>query len=136
MSAAGRVLRSAAAYFAVVFCAGFILGIIRTLWLAPRVGATLAVAVELPILLAVSIIVADRLMRRFAVRGRREPLFMGGCAFVLLMLAEFTFAAGLAGTSPATYAASMATPAGALGLFGQILFALIPTALATRAARQ
>lgn len=50
---------------------------------------------------------------------------MGAAAFVILIACG----AGLAlafGQSPADFLAAMATPAGALGLAGQIGFALIP----------
>ncbi|MEL7429628.1 MAG: hypothetical protein AAFN43_06475 [Pseudomonadota bacterium] len=43
-----------AAYFAIVFAAGFILGAARTFLLAPVAGEMLAVLVELPFILAVS----------------------------------------------------------------------------------
>ena len=48
------VLRAAIAYWAVVFALGFVLGTVRTLWLAPAIGVTVATAVELPIMLAAS----------------------------------------------------------------------------------
>ncbi len=128
MGARGRIAAAAALYVAIVFLAGFGFGIVRTLFVAPRIGALAAVALELPLLLAVSYGVAGWIMRRFAIRSSGAALAMGALAFILLMATEFTFAWLLAGTPPAAYLASLATAPGALGLAGQILFALVPLA--------
>jgi len=57
-----------------------------------------------------------------ALRGR---LAMGGLAFAMLMAAESGLAPA-SGQSLAGFVAAMATPAGALGLAGQIGFAIVP----------
>jgi len=111
-------------YFAGVFAVAFVLGTIRTLWLAPAVGAVAAVAIEVPIVWAVSWWWARRLLARrpLALAGRAV---MGGTAFLWLMLAEFGL--GLAfGQAPAVWLAGFATPAGLLGLAGQLGFAACP----------
>lgn len=51
----GRALLAGAAYFAIVFVAGSCLGVIRMLWVTPHLGPTLAVAIETPLMLAVSL---------------------------------------------------------------------------------
>jgi hypothetical protein len=120
------VVKGGAAYFALVFAAGFALGIARVLVLAPRLGALAAVALELPVILAASWIACGWVLRRFSVpthAGRR--LSMGGVAFLLLMAAELTLALA-SGRTPREYLASFATAEGALGLAGQVLFALFP----------
>ena len=96
------VIRAAAVYFGVVFAAAFALGMLRMLVLAPALGPLLAVALELPAVLALSWLVAGRVLRHWpmALRGRTA---MGALAFALLMAAE----AGL-------------------GLAGQIGFAILP----------
>jgi len=48
------LLRPALAYFLPVFALGFVLGTVRTLWLAPMLGELAAVAAELPVMLAAS----------------------------------------------------------------------------------
>lgn len=111
-------------YFAGVFAVGFALGTIRTLWLAPAVGALAAVGIEVPIMVAASWWWARRLLARqeLAMAGRAV---MGGSAFVWLMLAEFGL--GLAfGQTPGAWLAGFATPAGLLGLAGQLGFAACP----------
>lgn len=120
----GILVRAAAVYFGVVFAAAFALGVLRVLVLAPALGPLAAVAVEVPVVLALSWEVAGRVLRRWplALPGR---VAMGGLAFALLMGAE----AGLAlapGQTLAGFVAAMATPAGAVGLAGQIGFAILP----------
>src|SRR6185295_16425138 len=52
------VARLALAYFASVFFIGFVLGVIRTLWIAPRLGEHVAELVEMPVMVAASFLVA------------------------------------------------------------------------------
>jgi hypothetical protein len=51
-----------------VFAIAFALGTIRTLWLAPAIGAIAAVAMEVPLILAVSWWWGRRLLERRATR--------------------------------------------------------------------
>jgi hypothetical protein len=125
-SAMRVALRAGVVYFSVVFSAAFILGVLRVSLVVPRIGALRAVALELPILLAISWIVCGWVLRRFAPAG--EPgarAAIGLTAFVLLMLAEVTLAIATGGTLT-SFLASLATPEGALGLSGQGIFALMP----------
>ena len=120
-------LRAGAAYFAIVFVLGFVLGTVRVFWLVPAIGALPAVAIELPIMLAASWLVCARLLRRFAVpHAIAARLVMGCSAFVLLMLAEFALATVAFGQSPAAFIAEFREPHALLGFLGQIGFALMP----------
>jgi hypothetical protein len=112
-------------YFLIVFAIGFALGTVRTLVLAPRIGDLAAVAIELPLMLAVAWWVCGRLVRRLP-PGIAPLAVMAGSAFVLLMLTEFAMSRWLFGLSPATYAAGLINAAGLLGLAGQVAFALMP----------
>lgn len=113
-------------YFAGVFALGFLLGVARLLWLAPRLGETGAVLLELPLILAASWWWAGWLVRRLGVPAAPRPrLGMGGLAFALLLAAEFAVGAA-AGRPPAAQVANWGTVAGGLGLAGQVAFALIP----------
>jgi hypothetical protein len=120
------VARAALAYWAWVFAAGFALGTVRTLWLAPRIGPLAAVAAELPIMLAISWNAARRVIARHVIVRRGDALAMGALALALLLLAEAALARVLGGQGVAAWAAQLATPHGELGLAGQALFALIP----------
>ena len=57
-----QVVKAGVLYFALVFEAGFVLGTIRTLWVFPRIGTRTAELMEMPIMLAVTIM---RLVGRF-----------------------------------------------------------------------
>jgi hypothetical protein len=112
-------------YYLIIFAIGFALGTIRTLVLAPSLGAFAAVALELPVMLAACWWVCGRLVRHLP-PGLAPRVVMGGSAFVLLMFTEFAMSIWLFGRSPAAYAAGLVTAAGLLGLAGQIAFALLP----------
>ena len=121
-----QIARAAAAYWAAVFAFAFVLGIGRTLWLTPQIGALAATACEVPLTLAASWWTARRLTAHYRIAGARAALAMGLAAFAILMLAEVSLAGALSGQSLGAWLRSLATPAGALGLAGQVLFGLMP----------
>jgi hypothetical protein len=122
---------AAFAYFLGVFVVAFCLGTIRTLIVAPRVGATIAVLLETPIILTVSWWMSRWCIQRFNVgSGTADRALMGAIAFIVLILAEFTLSVVLFHRSPADYAATFASIPGALGLLAQVCFAAIPLAQA------
>lgn len=45
-----HALNNALAYAGAIFALGFVLGTVRTLWLAPQVGALAAVPIEVPVM--------------------------------------------------------------------------------------
>ena len=121
------MIRAGIQYFVMVFTAGFVLGTVRTMAVAPRTGEFGAVLLELPIMLAVSWWICAWLIRRHGVAGRWPArAAMGGVAFTLLMLAEWALALGPLSRSAADQWSHYATAAGALGLAGQLLFAAFP----------
>jgi hypothetical protein len=82
-----RVLEPAAAYFALVFGAGFVLGAIRVSWIVPSIGARAAVLVETPVMLAVSALAARWTNRRLApVSGTAYYLALGVFAILPWLL--------------------------------------------------
>lgn len=126
MSGATRVMRAAASYWAAVFALGFVLGTVRVLWIAPALGLLPATALELPVMLGASWLAAGWLVRRFGLAPGGEALAAGALAFALLMAAECALAGVLSGQSPAQWLAGLAEPHAALGLAGQVVFALLP----------
>jgi hypothetical protein len=111
-------------YFAGVFAVGFLLGTVRTLWLAPAVGEVAAVGIELPVMIGASWWWCRRLLvRRDLGTGARAV--MGGSAFTLLMLAELALSLAF-GRTAGEHLAAMLAPAGLLGLAGQLVFAGLP----------
>lgn len=116
-----------ALYFVFVFAAGFALGTLRTLWLAPAVGETMAVAIELPIMLAISWKACTRIVLRRSVAGEWVPrLAMGLVGFALLMGAELGLSVLAFGRTVTEHCATYGTSPGLLGLAGQFAFAGIP----------
>jgi len=122
-----RGLGAGTLYFAAVLSLGFVLGTLRVLVLLPRMGEVAAVAIELPVMLALSWFIAGALIRRCRVPARAGArLIMGGVALVLLLLAEAVLGGLGFGQSLAQHLGHYLTPAGALGLAGQGVFGLIP----------
>jgi hypothetical protein len=117
-------------YFAGVFAAGFLLGTVRTLWLAPALGELATVAVELPVMLGISWWWCRRLLARQALDMAARAV-MGGTAFLWLMLAELALSLAF-GRTAAEQLAALLAPAGLLGLAGQMLFAAMPLVIRTR----
>ena len=118
-------IRLGLVYFLAVFAAGVVLGTLRTLVVIPRVGELGAVAIELPLILAVAWVVCGRLLRRRGL-ARHEAVAMGAIAFALLMLAEAGLSRLLGGRRLAEHLALYAEPAHLLGLMGQLAFAAFP----------
>jgi hypothetical protein len=118
-------LTAALAYSAIVFAAGFALGTLRVLVVAPRLGAPLAVLLEAPIMLAISWFACAFCIRRLP-PGAASNLAMGATALVLLQAAELVLAVVAFGRTPADYVHNLGTLAGAEGLAAQLIFALFP----------
>ncbi|MCF1709875.1 hypothetical protein L0V05_13730 [Tabrizicola sp. J26] len=121
-----HLLRPALAYTAVSFAMGFLLGTGRVLFIAPAIGPFAAVALELPLMLAVSWLAAGKVLQRWPLPDRASRLGMGIVAFLLLMGAELALGRWGFGQSWVQLAYGLMKPAGMLGLAGQIGFGLIP----------
>lgn len=119
-------LRPALTYTSLVFAAGFVLGTLRTLFVAPATGQLAAVALELPVMLTLSWIVAGRILAWQAIPPGFARLRFGALAFLLLMAAELALGHWGFGQSWQQIAATYRTAPGVLGLAGQIGFGLIP----------
>lgn len=122
-----RAVRAGFAYFAVVFAAGFVLGTVRVLILAPAVGELTAVAIEAPVILAISWFVCAVLVARMAPPPTvADRAIMGASAFVFLITAEIVLTVTVFDGAARDVIEGWITTAGALGLAGQIAFALFP----------
>jgi len=122
-----RTLKAGALYFALVFGAGFVLGIPRVLWLVPRLGTRTAELIESPIMLGVIIFAARWVVRRFklppTVAARLGPGFM---ALGLLLAAEFTVVLKARRLTLAQYFAGRDPVAGTVYILLLLAFALMP----------
>ncbi|WP_147291745.1 hypothetical protein [Sphingorhabdus pulchriflava] len=127
-----KAIRAGLAYFALVFAVAFLLGTVRTLWIAPALGATNAVLVELPVMLAVSWFIARWLVPREAINSAAEQLTMGVTAFATLMFAERGLAVLLLDQSADLWFRELFGIPGILGLLGQIGFGAMPLLVGRR----
>lgn len=121
------ILKAGAEYFAAVFAAGFIMGTVRTIAIARRIGELSAVAAEIPLMLLFSWVACRFVMRRHPqITTARSALAVGGFALALLLIAEALLSISLAGRSLSQHAALYRELPIQIGLLGQILFALLP----------
>ena len=121
-----RATKAGALYAIIVFLIGFILGTIRVLLLAPRLGETIAVIVEAPMILAASWFVCRWCVERLDLR-RTVPArsLMGLVAFLVLMAFEVGLGA-VFGRSLVDQLAAYRSLAGAIGFAAQMIFAMFP----------
>lgn len=93
-----RAFLAGLAYFAVVFAAGFALGTVRVLWLAPRAGDRIAEFAETPLMIAVSWFAARWVVGRMPLPLRTaERAVVGGVALATLLALEFGVVRSLRG---------------------------------------
>jgi hypothetical protein len=125
-----RVLPAALCYAVTVFAIGFLLGAVRVLVVAPRIGAIASVLVELPLILTASFHVARRVLHYWQIPAQTMPrLLLGALAFAVLLALELTISMALFGNSLNQFFAHYQTPEGLIGVCGQLIFAGIPVLL-------
>jgi ABC-type uncharacterized transport system permease subunit len=128
-----RVFKAGAVYFALVFAIGFVLGAIRTLWLVPRVGTRTAELMEMPIMLAVTILAARWTVLRLNVPPMPSVrLGMGCMALVLMLVAEFGFVLWIRGLSIKAYLATRDPVSGTVYYAMLVAFAIMPLFVAKK----
>jgi hypothetical protein len=97
---------------------------------APAIGELAAVLVEMPFILGISVVVADRLIGLWRVGETvAERLTMGGIALALLLVVETGLAMVLTGQSLTRQLATYGQADKLVGLAGQIVFAALPALL-------
>ena len=122
-----RILKAGILYFALVFGTGFVLGTIRTLWIVPRLGTRMAELMETPIMLVITILAAQWIVRRLAVPSEAPArLGMGCIALALLLVAEFGFVLWFRGMSIREYFASRDPVAGTVYYVMLGVFTVMP----------
>lgn len=120
-------LGAGTAYVAIVFLIAFVLGAVRVMLVAPRLGPIVAVLLETPLILTVSWLASAWCVRTFRVPPAAVPrLAMGGTALVLLMLLELGVSILLFSRPLSGYLADFRSLAGAIGLAAQVAFAFVP----------
>jgi hypothetical protein len=95
-----HIFKMGAIYFAIVFATGFVLGIIRTLWLVPHLGVRNAELLEMPFMLTAIVLAATWIgahLHREAAGATR--IAIGVLALALLLSAEIIVGVSLQGLS-------------------------------------
>lgn len=126
--------KAALAYFGVVFGAGFVLGTLRVLWIAPRTGVRTAELLEMPVMLAVIIGGARWVAVRFRIGPpAAKPLAVGAAALLLLIAAELGMVL-LRGLTIRDYFAARDTVTGPVYYVLLLVFAVMPLVFSRRGA--
>jgi hypothetical protein len=121
------ILKAGVFYFVLVFGAGFVLGVIRTLWIEPEVGTRLAELLEMPVMLGVIVVAARWTIRLFTVPARpSQRLGMGSLGLGLLIAAELALVVALRGMTLQEYFATRDPMTGTLYYLMLGVFALMP----------
>ncbi len=122
--------------FMVTFIAGFVLGTVRQLVVAPVAGEAAAVALEAPFMLVVAFVAARWVVSRYRLPPKLDVRAgVGLIALTLLLSTEVAAAGALRGWTVSEWIGHFGTPAGMLSLLLFLLFAAMPTILLTRQSR-
>jgi hypothetical protein len=123
-------VKAAVSYFGLVFTAGFVLGIVRVLWVIPAFGARTAELLEMPLMIGVMIIAARWTVRRFELPGGfKSRLGVGLAALGLMLLAEIGVVIAGSEASISEYIARKDPVSGTAYLLALGLFSILPSLL-------
>ena len=126
-SHSGRAVRAGLFYFALVFAAGTLLGLVRVPFLVPRLGERTAELLEAPVMLIVIFFASRFIVRRFGLESSpRTALAAGLCALALLIAAELSLATALTGSSVGAYLSRRDPVSGSVYLGSLVLYAVLP----------
>lgn len=126
-----HIFTPALVYFLIVFGAGFVLGTIRVLFVLPLFGERTAELLEMPLMLAVIVLAARWITRRYLRQAQsRERLAVGGIATGCMLAAEFLVGLILRGLSPMEVLVNRDPVSGTAYYLSLILFAVMPWLLA------
>ncbi|MFN0139758.1 MAG: hypothetical protein ACKVQW_06690 [Pyrinomonadaceae bacterium] len=129
-----KTLKTGIAYFALVFGAGFVLGLIRVPFLVPRLGERLAELIEMPFMFAAIFVSARFVMRRFSLHANVfASLGAGLLALCLLVAAEILLTVALQDRTLGEYVAARDPVSGSVYLAMLGVFAVMPLVLARAA---
>jgi hypothetical protein len=122
-----RALTAGGLYFLIAFVVGFVLGAVRELAIAPRIGSDLAILLETPVMAIVAWFAARFSIRRLSVpRGLAARLPMGVLALILLLGAEALLTQALRGGSLLDHWKTFGFLAMLANVIGLVWFALAP----------
>lgn len=123
---AARVCLAGLQYFAMVFAAGFALGVLRVLLLEPQFGARWAELAEMPFMMLAIVFAARWIVRSKHLSHVAEPLVAGLLALALLLITEAVVVVEVRGISISDYVHSRDAVAGPVYLIMLYFFAIFP----------
>lgn len=115
-------------YFSIVFAVGFVLGVLRVLWLEPWLGTRWAELAEMPFMLLAIMFASRWVVRRMNLDHFKEPLLAGLIAVALLLITEALVVLELRGVSISDYVRDRDAVTGTIYLIMLWVFALFPAA--------
>jgi hypothetical protein len=122
-------------YVTRVFGAGFLLGVVRELWIRPHLGVRGAELLELPVMLVVVVLAARAVVRRWL--GASSPgtrILVGTSALGLMLVAEVGLGMALRGLSVRDALLARDPVSGSAYYISLLVFAAMPWYLARRRA--
>ncbi len=128
-----QILKTGFLYFALVFAAGFVLGILRELWAVPGFGQMTAELMEMPVMLVVIVFAA-----RWTVRRLETPpaplarLGIGLVALGALIFMELTVVLAMRGLTLRDYIETRDPVSGTVYLVMLGVFAIMPLLVVRR----
>ena len=120
------VLLSTLSYLGIVFLAGFVLGVVRILWLAPWLGERNAELLEMPFMLFVAYFAAGYVINHFRLPDVTSACLVGVVALILLLALEFTVVLELRGLSVNEYLRSRDPISIAAYAFSLLVYGALP----------
>ena len=122
-----KTFRAGVTYFALVFGAGFLLGMVRVPLLVPRLGERWAELAEMPVMAAIIVLATGHVLRRFpAVRTAARSAAVGLLALFLLVTAELGLALVIQDRSLGDYIASRDPVSGSVYVALLLVYAAMP----------
>jgi pimeloyl-ACP methyl ester carboxylesterase len=120
-------MKPALLYFAALFGVGFLLGVVRELWLARHFGGRAAELAEIPVMIGWALFAAHFIVRRqLRERSAAARLGMGVGALFLVLAAELFLVLPLRGLTPAEYFATVDAVSGAAYYGALAIVAVLP----------
>jgi hypothetical protein len=114
-------------YFGIVFAAGFVLGVIRTLWLVPELGDRIAELIELPFMFGIYTVVAFYLVRRWKAQLTLKGAVVAGVVALAMLLAfEFSVVLYIRGLTFGEYLESRDWLSGSAYFLSILVFGAMP----------
>ncbi|TVQ55536.1 MAG: hypothetical protein EA377_03295 [Phycisphaerales bacterium] len=125
-----RLIGAIAGYFGMVYGAGFVLGVVRTLWLTPWLGGRWAELLEMPVMFCAIVIAAHLVVKKIIPKcPLQEAAIVGLGALGLLLIAEVLGIWLLRGEPVTDFIINRDPLAGSIFLFMLLVFAIVPAAV-------